>query len=379
MTDIDDTSSSSDAPARWATRAQLAAVLKPANANGLLLTSPIGDTVVPLSAKDHEAALNLARKTLTAAGVDHDDRVVIALNNDGELHGALLADAVTGVAQAVASVGPRGRMRLVKVLEAVGANVLITTPTGAADLLSRLHMEFLMDPLDLELRLLVLTGEITDAKTYRHLAAEFGAQVVELYSDPVLGLALAHRNPTTGSELVPAEPGLLALAALDRDEFLDVADTETPGEIVVAHNWHEHLGGVQLRTGYVANHCADGAISTPSHTVGDHVLVRGRWFSLTALARMLRKIDGITHWRFEVSRKGTLDSATLTVSFNRESLIRNGMWKSRIEHGLAALTPISITVQVDENVREEVTEPAIADHRGHHLGVTQTIEQRQSR
>lgn len=236
-----------------------------------------------------------------------------------------------------------------------------------------------MDPLDLELRLLVLTGEITDAKTYRHLAAEFGAQVVELYSDPVLGLALAHRNPTTGSELVPAEPGLLALAALDRDEFLDVADTETPGEIVVAHNWHEHLGGVQLRTGYVANHCADGAISTPSHTVGDHVLVRGRWFSLTALARMLRKIDGITHWRFEVSRKGTLDSATLTVSFNRESLIRNGMWKSRIEHGLAALTPISITVQVDENVREEVTEPAIADHRGHHLGVTQTIEQRQSR
>lgn len=379
MTDIDDTSSSSDAPARWATRAQLAAVLKPVNANGLLLTSPIGDTVVPLSAKDHEAALNLARKTLTAAGVDHDDRVVIALNNDGELQGALLADAVTGVAQAVASVGPRGRMRLVKVLEAVGANVLITTPTGAADLLSRLHMEFLMDPLDLELRLLVLTGEITDAKTYRHLAAEFGAQVVELYSDPVLGLALAHRNPTTGSELVPAEPGLLALAALDRDEFLDVADTETPGEIVVAHNWHEHLGGVQLRTGYVANHCADGAISTPSHTVGDHVLVRGRWFSLTALARMLRKIDGITHWRFEVSRKGTLDSATLTVSFNRESLIRNGMWKSRIEHGLAALTPISITVQVDENVREEVTEPAIADHRGHHLGVTQTIEQRQSR
>ena len=348
----------------WATRADLTkTVLAPAKASGLLLSSPTADVVVPLTEDGRAHAGRLTRSALSGAGLAPGDRVVVALGNDYDLGGARIAEAAAEVADAAVAVGPRGRMRLLEVLERTSANVLVATPTGAADLLARLHMEFLVDPLDLELRLLVLTGEIADDKTYRHLAAEFGAEVVELWTDPVTGIPLAHRD---ADRLVPVEPSLLAVAALDQDVLLD---PPSQGELVVRHGWHAELSGVALRTGFVVDVDESGALLAPRRTVGDAILVRGRWLSLNAVGKALAKIDGITHWRFDISRKGTLDTAVLTVSFGRESLVRNGMWKGRIEQALTALTPVKISVDVAEDVREDVAPPEIVDHRGQHLGI----------
>ena len=61
------------------------------------------------------------------------------------------------------------------------------------DLLARLHLEFLLDPLDLGLRHIVLTGEIASRRTIRQLAGEFEAAVTEVYADPFSGGALAWR------------------------------------------------------------------------------------------------------------------------------------------------------------------------------------------
>lgn len=355
------------APLAWSTRSDLAkTVLHPAKATGLLVGSPTADTVVPLPPRAREEAARLTTSTLAGAGLTPGDRVVVALNSDGDLAGARVAEAAAQLADAAIAVGPRGRMRLLQVLEQTGANVLVATPTGASDLLARLHMEFLVDPLDLELRLLLLTGEIADDKIRRHLASEFGAKVVELYTDPVTGIPVAHAD--ADRRLVPAEPGLLALGALSHDELLDSPVPGTRGELVVRHTWHPELSTVVVRTGHVTEASDTGAPLSPRNTVGDAILVRGRWLSLAAIGKALGKIDGITRWRFEVSRKGTLDAALLTVSFNRESLIRNGMWKSRIEQALTALTPITITVEVDEQVLEEAAPPEIVDNRGHHLG-----------
>ncbi|MBY8856876.1 hypothetical protein K7711_10345 [Nocardia sp. CA2R105] len=312
----------------------------------------------------------MTRDTLVAAGVRSGDRVVVALNNDGEPAGALIAGAAADVAAAVVNTGARGRMRLVKVIETVRANVLVITPTGAADLLARLHMEFLADPLDLELRLLVLTGEIADAKTARHLATEFGADVVNVFTDPVTSVPVAHHS---NGSLVPTAPTQLTLVQLDSEKPLDPADTATLGEVVVRHEWHEKLSGLAVRTGYLARYGEDGGIQAPEHTAGDHILVRGRWLSIPNLTAALRRIDGITQWRLEVSRRGTLDAATLTVSFNRDSLVGNPMWRGRVEQALSALTPVSIAVAVDPTVREEPAAPVIADHRGHHLGERATV------
>jgi len=357
-------------PQRWIERHDLASAgLRPGTAKGLLRVDPVATGVLPLSVDELAAARGLTAETLRSAGVTGGDRVVIALNSDGDLAGALLAEAAAEVAEAATAIGPRGRMRLLRVLENVRASVLVATPTGAADFLARLHMEFLVDPLDLELRLLVLTGEIADARTYAHLAKEFGAEVVELWTDPVTSVPLAHRRPAEADELTETRPGLLHTVPATGDR----ADGGNWAEIAVVHDWLGQLRGVGVRTGYAVAPRESGGMAAPTRTVGDQLLIRGRWLSIAALTKALRVIDGISTWELRVSRPGTLDSATLTVSFNRQSLVDNDMWRQRIEQALAALTPVSITVAITPAVVEQPAAPTVVDERGQHVGAQPSV------
>ena len=356
---------------RWLSRADLSgAGVTPRKATGLLLASPLAEVVAPLDDKDLETAIAITSTTMAAAGIGSEDRVVIALANDGELTGGIYAQAAARISEAVVGVGPRGRMRLLKTLEALRATVLVITPTGAQDFLARLHMEFLVDPLDLELRQLVLMGEISDPKAFRHLAREFGAEIVELFADPLTGIPVAHRRPTSTEadwQSLDARSELhLAPIAVDQ-----VAEAPFPAgalEYVVRHPWHSTLGSTALRSGLVA--VVDDqtkGMPAPSQTVGDHILIRGRWLSLTRLTNAMRAIDGITRLRLEIDRKGTLDTASVRVTFGRESLTGNPMWKGRIEQALHDLTPIHIDVIIEAGVEESPEPLQVVDHRGHHL------------
>ncbi|MFI1337905.1 hypothetical protein ACH4U7_49105 [Streptomyces sp. NPDC020845] len=354
----------------WCSRAELSAAgIDARTARGLLLSSPVADVVAPLTPEDLDKAVEISGRTLTAAGLLAGDRVVAALNSDGELTSSLYAQAAAKTAEAVVSTGPRGRMRLLKVIEGLRANVLVTTPSGAMDFLARLHMEFLADPLDLELRLIVLVGEIADDRTHKHLAREFGAEVVELFADPLLGIPLAHRRPRGSESSWQDADGSLLLARLDADTELEPPYADGLAEFVVTHPWHSTLAGLALRTGYVAR--LDGQaklLPAAAHTVGDHVLVRGRWLSVPHLVRALRAIDGITRLRLEINRKGTLDTAALHVTFGRATLTGNPMWKARIEQVLTAVTPVHIDVVVAEQVEETHLPIEVVDQRGQHLG-----------
>jgi len=337
-----------------------AAGITAAKAKGLLHVDSTATAAFPLSAEDRAAAVALTAKTLTDAGVKATDRVVVSLNNDGELGGTLVAEAAAEVAAAAASIGPRGRMRLLRTVENMRANVLVGTATGVADFLARLHLEFLVEPLDLELRLILLTGEIADPKKIEHLGREFGAQTVELFTDPLSGIPIAHKTQSA-TALTPTHGDLLELAT--------PPETSANGElaeIVVRYPWHSSLAHIGVRTGYLSSRDGE-SLTMPTHTHGDLLLIRGRWISFSALTKALRGIDGIAHWELRVARQGTLDSATIFVSFNRESLLKNGMWHARIEQAISAMTPISIQVEIDPHVREDSAPPSIRDERGHHL------------
>jgi phenylacetate-CoA ligase len=344
----------------------------PGAARGLLLVSPDADVVVPLDEADRTAALDIAAATLSAAGITGDDRVVVALNNDGELTGALIARAAAEVAAAAAAVGPRGRMRLHHALETLRATTLIVTPTGAMDFLARLHLEFLIDPLDLELGRILLVGEIASPGCDAQLAAEFEAEVWELYADPFFGLPIAHRAPGD-AVLTPVRESLLEVAAPDKDAALDPPYPSGLAELVVTPTWHASLGGVTLRTGQAARIEGGGdGIPSPAHTVGEHVLIRGRWVSIQKVAAALAGIDGITHWELRISRAGTLDAAAVHVTFGRDTLVTNPMWRSRIVQALTAITPVTIDVVVEEQASAEARPWSVTDLRGHHLGRDRT-------
>ncbi|WP_433326452.1 hypothetical protein [Spirillospora sp. CA-294931] len=348
----------------WLTRGALASGRR---ARGLLLLRPDGGPAIPMDAADRAAARELAAAVLTAAGVGEDDRVVVALNSDGEPAGTLVAEAAATVAEAAASVGPRGRMRLHTALEGTGATTLVATPTGAMDFLARLHLEFLIDPLDLELRRVLLVGEVASPNTAAQLASEFGAAVRELYADPFFGVPLAWRDPSD-PVLTPVRDGLLALAHLEKDVPLSPPYAQELGELVVTPRWHSSLGACTLRTGQVAR--LDGVgegVPMPAHTTGDHVLVRGRWIPVPRVAAALARIDGVGHWELRISREGTLDAAALHVTFTRETLVGNPMWKARIVQALYSITPVRIEVVVEPQTTEERRPGTVTDLRGHHL------------
>ncbi|GAA4047736.1 hypothetical protein [Nonomuraea soli] len=321
-------------PARWLTRDDLAS--SAATASGLLQLSPDASSAVPLTPHDVATTADALR----AAGVGERDRVVVAL---AEPAGSLWASASAEVAAAAATAGPRGRMRLHHLLSSVRATTLVATPTGAMDFLARLHLEFLLDPLDLGLRQVIVTGEIASPHTLTHLAGEFDATVTEVLANPFSGAAMAWRS-SQESDFAPA----LRKARLGKDEFAD------SGEIVVAGD------DTVLRTGYVMR----GSL----HTVGDHLLIRGVWVSLARLDKAMSKIDGVAGWELTVSRQGTLDAAVLTIRFARQSLVGNPMWKSRIEQALHGLTPVKIAVEISPEVGESRTPGIVTDQRGQHLG-----------
>ena len=342
--------------ADWLTRTDLG---DGRGARGLLVLAPDAGTVVGLGPDERATLVRLGARTLAAAGITAEDRVAVALGSDGEPTGVLMARAAADVAAAAVSCGPRGRMRLHHALTRIGATALVTTPAGAADLLARLHLEFLADPLDLGLRTIVLTGEIPSPGTRAHLAAEFGARVVEVYTDPVFGMPLPYDDCA----------GFVGLARLDADVMLSAPYEAGPAEYVLTPDWHETLRGAVVRTGQVARLTGGETFPPPpAHTVGDHVLARGRWLPVPRIDRALARIDGVTHWDLRLSRDGTLDAVALRVTFGRETLVANPMWRSRIVQALTAITPVHIEVEVAADPVEEPRPGTVTDARGHHLG-----------
>ena len=339
----------------------------PGQEGELLLLGPDGAPGAALGREDRVLAAELGCRLLREAGVARGDRVAVALSAEGDQTGALVAEAATAAGARAAVVGPRGRMRLHAALEAMGATVLVATPCGAADLLARLHLEFQSDPLDLELRRILLAGEVAPDTVRRRLAGEFGAEVGDLFVDPLLQVPVAHR-PFGAEGFEPASPGMIGLAPLDADAVYDGPYPAGTAEIVTVPDWHPALRGTVVRTGFTAEPAAGtDAVPAPTGTVGERVLVRGRWLPLPRLERELARVDGIGAWELRVSRPGTLDMAELRVAFARSSLIGDRMWMARIEQALASFSPVRIAVAVEEEARDEGGAGRLTDERGHHL------------
>ena len=347
----------------WYTRESL-----PDAGDGLLLVANAGEAGLSLSVGEQAELVARSSATLAAAGLCSGDRAVLSLAGEGDLAGPLLAQAVVAQGASAALVGPRGRMRLLATLRTLRPNVWITTPSGALDLLARLYLEFNVDPMELDLEHILVVGEIATPGTVRRLGDEFESEVTELYCEPFFGCALAHAR---GEAWQLDHGDALALAGLGSDTLLDRdPSARAPGraELVVRPVWSQALAGAQLRTGQVVDAAGDPA-GLFQHTVGEHLLVRGRWLSLPLLRRALALIDGTAAWRLDVSRgEGTLDKLQITLGFDRDTLVENPMWAGRAREAIAATTPIAFELEA-ERAPEGASGEQIADARGHHLGV----------
>jgi hypothetical protein len=346
------------------TRADLAKVVGKPGPGSLLFAGSPAEYGVALTEAEVAAMQALSCRSLEAAGLGKNDKVLFALAQDGSPAVGLLAQAAAGLTASVAVTSPRGRLRLLSTIRALKPNMLVTTPCGAADFLARLYLEFNVDPVELDLTKIVLVGEIASPGVRKRLAKEFEADLAELYCDPIFGAALAARRSSGWSV---ADERTLALGALGSDEIV-AEGVAGEGELLLRAN------DAVIRTGQVIRGDA-GDAGLFNHTVGEHVLARGQFVSLPLLRRQLALIDGVARWTLTVDRGDrTLDNLLLTVAFDRESLVANPMWKGRIQQAVAAATPVPVDIKT-ELVSPDVAGPkdSVVDLRGHHLGVARDM------
>ena len=338
---------------QFLTRAALADV----QATGWVhLSSPgvaIGSDAVAL-----ERLVEMSRSTLAAAGVDASDRVLVALSDDGVSACSLLTRAAVTLGASAGGVSPRGRTRVIRALRSLRATTLVTTPCGALDLLARIFIEFGLQPEDLGLRRILVGGEIPTPGALGQLGDEFDCDVLQLLLDPFTGAALAQ-----GARWFDGVDGEVAgRAALDRDEL--AVDGPGPYELVVRTgpdaSW--------LRTGELLTSAAEPGVLPPvGHTVGDHVLARGRWLSLPAIDTALAGIDGVAAWQLETSREGTLDRVVVVVALDRPTLVDDKMWAGRISEAVGSVVPVRVETRA-VGVDDFPASQPVLDHRGHHVG-----------
>jgi phenylacetate-CoA ligase len=321
---------------------------------------------VGVSAAQAEHLVDVTAATLRAAGVTAADRVLVTLTDDGVPAGATLTAAAVRLGATAAAVSPRGRTRVLRAVRELGPTTLVATPCGALDFLARVFLEFAVQPEDLGITRLLLGGEIPSPGAARQLSAELDCDVGRLLLDPFTGAALAHGRDQRALTLT--DPALAARAALDRDALVAAGpdDAATAAELVVRTAGE----GRGLRTGEVVLGPAPaGAVPPPTHTVGDHVLARGRWLSLPAVGAALAGIDGVAGWELDVSREGTLDRVLVTVALDRPGLVGDPMWDGRIREAVASVVPVRVECAVVGSGDGPLAADHVVDRRGHHLGV----------
>lgn len=288
-------------------RSELSDLLPVNSLAGWVASSADLTSFVPVDRAGMAVMRDITAETLGSAGLRQRDRAVIALNMEGACVGANWAESVSQVALLSVAAPVHRPLRIADTIDAISADVLITNATTAWRMARAIRWTG-RDPADLQLRLLVLTGEIVRRSDLNRLGTTFHANVVETWSDPLFGVALAvgEAGPDY-SRFTVVRPGILDTTPV----------TAAPGspvrfpvrEWTFVPTWCDRLNGYAVRTGIAGPPSRRRALEQ-RWTIGNNLLVRGRWLDLQVLNQMACNA-GFAIWSLEVTRGLNSDRATV--------------------------------------------------------------------
>jgi hypothetical protein len=309
---------------------------------------------VPVDRAGMAQMRDITAETLATVGLQASDRVVVALNMDGACVGANWAESASQVAGLASTAPVNWPLRVVQTLGALSACVLVTNPTTAWRV-ARAMRSVGRDPVDFRLRLLVLTGEILRRSDLERLSTAFQTNVVETWSDPLFGVALAvgeagHKY----SRFKPVRPGILDTTPTQVAQF--ASSGIAVHEWTFVPTWCQQLRHRAVRSG-VAGSAGSRSAFEQRWTIGRNLLVRGRWLDLHSFDR-LAGAGGAGAWSLEVARSLHSDRATLLIPADNANPLR-------MAEQLASL-PIRIGIRSVPSHAMPVTK--VVDRRRQHLG-----------
>lgn len=298
---------------------------------------------------------DITAETLATAGIDSDDRVIVALNADGAGVAVKWSEAASLIGQAAFLASPKDPARIAHLAGITRATTLVTTPTVAARLLR--HCRASGWPAGWQIRRLFVTGEINTDRDLARLHAAFDAAVTEIWCDPIFGLALASRRCGTGQrDFIATRPNVLADIAIDPAR----CSGNRLREWVVLPVWSAALRHHAVLTGVAGPEERGARLPRPCHTVGDHLLLRGRWIHAGRFATHLDDALGEQGWSLVIERGLSGDRARLlTLRLSSSEL-------AAVEDAMRRYVPVRIGRQTVS--ASELPPQRILDFRGQHLG-----------
>ena len=340
--------------------------------------SPGNPIVMGYTARDLHHWARLAARVLTAAGVDRDDVVQVALSY-GFLTSAFgLHYGVEHLGASVIPAGPGGAARQIQVMRDYRTTVLATTPSYALVLADQMEAQG-VDPKDLHLKLALLGGEpwtegerseienrlYLTALDHYPLSEAMGPGVAgECAARPLPGMHLNEDHflpeiidPRSGAILPAGELGELVLTTITR-EATPLIRFRT-GDLVRLANDPCPCGRTLARMSRIAGRC------------DEVVIVKGINIFPARVGQILRGLqEEEPCYQLVVGREGHLDYLEVRIEV-REGLFFDKMTVQReflqqLTHKLAqaiGVQPRVKLVEPESLAREQETSPLVVDLR----------------
>ena len=324
-----------------------------------------GPLIMPFSKNDMDAYINATANGLYISGARRGDIVDITYGYQWDLAGTMLDDGFRRIGCAVIPGGTGMTKTHIYIMKHLGVNVVFAFPSFAMKIVETAE-EIGIDPRnDLQVRLIIIGGEVYHEDEKQVLAKKFGAEVREMYGGAETGFI--------GSEC--AYGGGMHIYT---DSIVEVIDSKTgeivsdggPGEIVVTDFSRKGMPIIRYRTndiveGINSDPCPCGRTSLRMGRIvgrtGDILRVKGVYLIPARIAEVIELYKELG--RFQVIVDRTRIRETLTIKVESSDIERDQNIKRRLADDLRAVTRLNAIINLVpfDSIKEEV--PQIIDNR----------------
>lgn len=317
-----------------------------------------------LTHEDQLGITRLYRESYEVMGVRDTDLVDISGTYHWVAGGLLRDEAMRSLGAAVIPSGPGQSEQRLRVLKDTRATVLQAFTPYAEELTRQFEANGIDPRRDLNIRLVIISGELRDSKAKHRLEEAWGgAAVRECYGVSEAGLVAAECFEVgDGMHLSPH----CIIEVIDPETGRTVAPGQ-PGEIVTTELMRKGQPFIRFRTGDITEGiryepCACGRSSPRMGRIlgrrSQIPRVRGLFVPPALIERAVREYPQAGAWKLIISRPGTMDAVNLQVELPAQSDISDKLTRT-----LKAAVGITIQIEPVPPASIDASTPQIVDQR----------------
>jgi phenylacetate-CoA ligase len=307
-----------------------------------------GSLYIILTPGDLDALERMFAEMLAVMGVQQGDIVDISSSYHWVVAGTLFDAAIRQIGAGVLPGGPGLSELRLRTLKRVGVTVLQAFTPYAEELASKFSEQGIDPRRDLNLRLLLIGGELRSADARERLQEGWGGPAIrEFYGVSEIGMSAAECAAADGMH----SSEMCYMEVVDPDTGQPV-DAGMPGEVVMTELFRMAQPFIRYRTGDIteglfADRCACGR-STPrlGRIIGRHseiLRIRGQFLSPVVMRTLLARFPAIGQSRVVVDRPGRIDTLVLEIEPQEGAEISKELI-AELQDAAKSVTPLSFEV-----------------------------------